>query len=141
MAPAVDRYQRGVRASRPSQNATVSDRRFFRLGWQPWALALAQRVGRQVELEPEKPTLGWNMSKATRSTWHAKATAGRLRVVVDRDVEPVDWDRAVARFLLAVKGRSAPASVVAGAEQPSAAACLCEPRPNAVSGGCIVQAT
>lgn len=81
------------------------------------------------------------MSKATRPILCAEATAGRFEVVVDPDVDPVDWDRAVARFLLAVKGRTSPVPAASCVEQPSAADCLWEPRQYSVPGSCIVQGT
>jgi hypothetical protein len=41
------------------------------------------------------------MTKAREPLLDPDAIPGRFRVMVDKDADPADWDRAVARFLLA----------------------------------------
>ena len=41
------------------------------------------------------------MTNPSESLLDQDAIAGRIHVMVDEDAEPTDWDRAVARFLLA----------------------------------------
>ncbi len=61
------------------------------------------------------------MGKATERPVPPDAVVGRFQVAIDEDTEPVDWDCAVARFLLAVTARAPSASAVVPANQPSAA--------------------
>ena len=49
----------------------------------------------------------------------SSSIASRIQVAVDLDTEPVDWDHAVARFLLTIVRRESRTSVVAPLGRPS----------------------
>jgi hypothetical protein len=59
------------------------------------------------------------MGKAIERPLAADARIGRFYITVDQDEEAVDWDCAVARFLLAVTAHDSWASPAARAGQPS----------------------
>ena len=72
------------------------------------------------------------------------ARAARLfGKVIGENGEPADWDRAVAKFLLAVMARHSSVSGVGSAKQPSAVAPLLEPHEysglNPLPDSCTVQ--
>ena len=57
------------------------------------------------------------MTKASETLLDPDVIPGRFHVMVDKDADPADWDRAVARFLLA--GPAGGSSASATAEQAS----------------------
>ena len=67
------------------------------------------------------------MGEAIERPLPADERIGRLYMAIDEDEEPVDWDCAVARFLLAVTARESWASGAARAGQPSLATPLLVP--------------
>ena len=83
------------------------------------------------------------MNKASERPHQREELIGHFQMAIDKDGEPVDWDSAVARFLLAVTARGSSTSVVASAVQPSAASPLLEPNEysglNFISDSCMVQ--
>jgi hypothetical protein len=83
------------------------------------------------------------MNKAIERPRQQEEMIGRFQMTIDADGEPVDWDSAVARFLLAVTARSSSTLAVAPAGQPSAAISLLELNeysgPNFISDSCMVQ--
>jgi hypothetical protein len=66
------------------------------------------------------------MGKALDPAVPPDALVGRFEVAIDEDMEPVDWDSIVARFLLAVTVREPSASAPAPPEHKSAAIPLVE---------------
>jgi hypothetical protein len=66
------------------------------------------------------------MGKALDPAVLPEVLASRFEVAIDEDVEPVDWDSNVARFLLAVTVRESSASAPAPAEHKPAAIPLVE---------------
>ena len=83
------------------------------------------------------------MNKAIERPPRREEMIGRFQMAIDEDGEPVDWDSAVARFLLAVTARDSSTSAIASAGQPLAAIPLLEPNEysglNSVSDSCMVQ--
>ena len=83
------------------------------------------------------------MNKAIERPPQREEMIGRFQMAIDEDEEPVDWDSAVARFLLAVTARGSSTSAVAPAVQPSAAIPPLEPNEyfglNLISDSCMVQ--
>ena len=83
------------------------------------------------------------MNKAIERPPRREEMTGRFQMAIDEDGEPVDWDSAVARFLLAVTARGSSTSAVAPAVQPPAAIPLLEPNEysglNFASDSCMVQ--
>ena len=83
------------------------------------------------------------MNKAIERPPRREEMIGRFQMAIDEDGEPVDWDSAVARFLLAVTARGSSTSAVAPAGQPSAAIPPREPNVytglNFASDSCMVQ--
>jgi hypothetical protein len=61
------------------------------------------------------------MGKAIEQPLPADTRIGRLHMAIDLDEEPVDWDCAVAKFLLAVTACDSWASAAGRAGQPSLA--------------------
>jgi len=61
------------------------------------------------------------MNKAIERPPQREEMTGSVQMAIDEDGEPVDWDSAVARFLIAVTARGSSASVVTPAGQPSVA--------------------
>jgi hypothetical protein len=61
------------------------------------------------------------MGKAIERPVPAARRIGRFYVAIDQNEEPVDWDCAVARFLLAVRASKSRASATALVGQPSLA--------------------
>ena len=82
------------------------------------------------------------MNKAIKRLPQWEEMTGRFKMAIDEDGEPVDWDSAVARFLLAVTARGVSTSVVVPAGQPSAAIPPMEPNEfsglNLISDSCMV---
>ena len=83
------------------------------------------------------------MNKAIERPPQREEMTGRFQMAIDEDGEPVDWDSAVARFLLAVTARGFSTSAVVPAGQWSAASPLLEPNVysglNFASDSCMVQ--
>ena len=83
------------------------------------------------------------MNKAIERPPQREEMIGPFQMAIDEDGEPVDWDSAVARFLLAVTARGFSTSVVVPAGQPSATIPPLEPNEytgvNFASGSCMVQ--
>jgi hypothetical protein len=61
------------------------------------------------------------MGKTVERPVPAATRIGRFCVAIDQNEGPVDWDCAVAKFLLAVTARESWASVAGRAGQPSLA--------------------
>lgn len=59
------------------------------------------------------------MTKTSEPLLDPDAITGRFHVMVDKDADPADWDRAVARFLLAGPTDESSVSAFAPAEQTS----------------------
>ena len=59
------------------------------------------------------------MSETLEKPGGRNSIVDQFQIAVVLDAEPVDWDYAVARFLLAVVRQNSPVSVVAPVEQPS----------------------
>ena len=82
------------------------------------------------------------MNKAIERLPQREEMTGRFQIAIDEDREPVDWDSAVARFLLAVTARGFSTSVVVPAGQSSAAIPPLEPNKfsglNLLSDSCMV---
>ena len=82
------------------------------------------------------------MNKAIKRPPQREEMTGRFQMAIDEDGEPVDWDSAVARFLLTVTARGFSTSVVVPAGQPSAAIPPLEPNEfsglNLISDSCMV---
>lgn len=68
------------------------------------------------------------MSEVIEVLLRPNSIGDRFRVVIDEDEEPVDWDCAVARFLLSATGRDSPASIAAPVDQLTAAVSVWERR-------------
>ena len=83
------------------------------------------------------------MNKAIKRLPQREEMTGRFQMVIDEDGEPVDWDSAVARFLLVVTARGFSTSAIAPAVQPPAASLLPESNEysglNFISDSCMVQ--
>jgi hypothetical protein len=83
------------------------------------------------------------MGKSIEGPLPANARMGRFYVAIDEDEGPVDWDCAVARFLLAVTARESWAPAAARAGQPSLASPLLVPNEcsglNSLSNCCTLQ--
>ena len=83
------------------------------------------------------------MNKAIKRPPQREETIGRFQTAIDEEGEPVDWDSAVARFLLAVALRGPSTSAVTPAGQPSVAIPPLEPNVcsglNFASDSCMAQ--